>query len=105
MDQLTIPYEEVGNLAVRSASWGATVCHRIVMADGRVVYLHYEVTSYQPDHVPFTLHRVTVHDQHGTKREDYDLAPIEEGREADPMPRWLHLVIQNTPEPRPLTKD
>lgn len=98
MDQLTLPFPQTDVPTVESASWNASVCHRIVLADHRVVYLHYGVSSFQRAYAPFTLETVSVHGLAGEMRERYDLAPME--GQPDPLPRWLLVLIQNTPEPR-----
>lgn len=100
--QLVLPFPDTDPIpTVDSQNWNATVCHRLQLDDGRVVYLHYVMTSYgQP---VWTLELVTVDNPGGIESGRYRLVvePWSNG-EPDELPHWLRQLIQTTPEPAPV---
>lgn len=98
---------------VLTSSWGASVTHRIVLTDGRVVFLHYDLNSRMPEEAGYVLTSISVHvpntDHRGT--ESYSLADLgaltydNPEHVPDELPEWLRYLVQNFPEPTPIAKD
>jgi len=102
--QLAIDFPEAEE--VKTAGWNATVCHRLVLADNRIVYVHYEWESYARASATWTIGRVSVHRPGGSQAEDYVIRDDPwSDRKPDLLPAWLHRLIQITPEPSPVAKD
>ncbi len=101
--QLTLPFPDTDPIpTVDRQSWNASVCHRLELADGRIVYLHYGMSTYRQPAV-WTLETVTVHVASGSMTARYNL--LDETwslQPVDKLPDWLRQLIQTTPEPAPV---
>lgn len=100
--QLALPFPDTDPIpTVERQNWNASVCHRLELSDGRIVYLHYVMTSFgQP---VWTLELVTVDTPGGIESGRYRLT-VEpwSNQKADELPDWLRRFIQATPEPAPI---
>jgi hypothetical protein len=81
---------------IASASWGASICDRIVLEGGRVVYAHYRMDSYGEP--VWRLETVMLDaGEVGSYRQTFDLHPVIEDREPDVLPEWLREVVESVP--------
>lgn len=84
------------SITIEKASWGANICERLVLGDGRAVFLHYRMDCYGEPVWKLETIMVDTSARIGSARQSFDLAPVT-GGEPDVLPEWLVELIASVP--------
>jgi hypothetical protein len=74
----------------------ATVTHRIVLEDERIVYAHYGTGSFGSSPDVWTLEVVSV-SEHETQVQNFDLSPVDPEKDPAILPGWLAKILASVP--------